>query len=375
MRLARFAALLVLLLLLVVSAVGTYLRWIEIADEGGWIVGMVAKELWPWLIVANLLGAALARWLSRWALPILIAGFAYSAYPLLLIVSIDADMARQWTMQWPGSDPPSPSIAGLLRRAFADVSRSEIPVRELTPRIALYLKAGVSGVPRPVLVNIHGGGWQQGSQFEDRMFSSALASRGYAVFSITYRRAPEHRHPAQIEDVREALVWIRENGRRFGADTDRLALAGHSVGSHLAMLAGWADPVVPIRSIVAFHGPSDLAAMYADPPSPDPLDVRAHFEDFIGGAPSEAADRYRDASPIVYIRRGLPPTLQLEGRRDTVVKPQFVRETHRRLLEAGSKALLLEIPWSGHSFEMVYFGPGSQLAMLYVDAFLRVTLE
>jgi len=88
--------------------------------------------------------------------------------------------------------------------------------------------------PAPAVLYIHGGGFRILSKETHWIMGLAFASRGYVVFNMSYRLAPQHPFPAAVEDVAEAYQWVVANGHRFGADLDRLAIAGESAGANLA---------------------------------------------------------------------------------------------------------------------------------------------
>jgi acetyl esterase/lipase len=197
------------------------------------------------------------------------------------------------------------------------------------------------------------------------------------VFAIDYRHAPQWHWPAQIQDVRAALGWIREHGGEYDADPSRLALVGRSAGAHHAMVAAYdlgAVPVIPIRAIVSYYGPVDLADGYRNPPRPDPLDVRSIEATFLAGTPDQVPDRYREASPITYVSRRLPPSLLIYGGRDHVVVPRFGAMLDDRLRAAGATSVLLTIPWAEHAFDAIPNGPSGQLSLYYADQFLAWAL-
>ena len=189
--------------------------------------------------------------------------------------------------------------------------------------------------PHPGLIDIYGGAWQRGAPEDSRQFDSYLAYKGYAVFAIEYRHAPNFRFPAQIEDVRAAIAFLHANAAQYHTDPDRLILCGRSAGGQLALLAAYEPGPVPIRAVIAFYAPTDLAAGYADLPSPDPIDVRQVLATYLGGSPAQAPEAYRAASPITYAQRGLPPTLLIQGARDHIVKPRFPRELQRQAARFG----------------------------------------
>jgi acetyl esterase/lipase len=204
------------------------------------------------------------------------------------------------------------------------------------------------------------------------------------VFAIDYRHAPEWRWPSQIEDVRAALEWIRVHGGEYDADVSRLALLGRSAGAHLAMLAAYeessrsplasAERLLPVAAVVSYYGPVDLTDGYRNPPRPDPLDVRAIEEAFLGGTPDLLPDRYREASPITYVSRSLPPSLLIYGSRDHIVMSRFGAMLDGRLRAAGATSVFLEIPWAEHAFDVIPNGPSGQLSLHYTEQFLAWAL-
>lgn len=105
----------------------------------------------------------------------------------------------------------------------------EIPIRIYTPD---------GSAPFPVLVFFHGGGWVTGNiDTHDPMCRSLARRAGCLVVSVDYRLAPEHKHPAAVEDAYAATVWVADNAAQFGGDPDRLAVGGDSAGGQLAAAA------------------------------------------------------------------------------------------------------------------------------------------
>jgi acetyl esterase/lipase len=242
---------------------------------------------------------------------------------------------------------------------------------------------------------IHGGAWQGGSPRDHAEFSRYMAARGYVVWAITYRYAPKHKFPAQIEDVQTALQFIQQHGQEYETDLNRVALMGRSAGAHLTMLAAYDTPkpnAPPIRAVVNYYGPVDLTAGYYDVPNPDPINSRSILQDFLGGTPDQVGELYKAASPITYVHRridrptqnGLPPTglrqsplppsLLIYGGKDHIVMAKFGKALAQRLIESGNQSIFLEIPWADHSFDAVFSGISNQLALYYTERFLAVAL-
>ena len=133
-------------------------------------------------------------------------------------------------------------------------------------------------------------------------------------------------------------------------------------------------PPLSIRGVVSFYAPFDLARGYADPPSPDPIGVRAVLRDFLGGAPDQVPDRYRDASPKTWVRPGLPPALLVYAGHDHLVKPAFGRAAAAALRRARVPVAYVEVPWAEHGFDLADGGPEGTAALGVVLRFLRRVL-
>ena len=128
----------------------------------------------------------------------------------------------------------------------------------------------------PAVLWLHGGGWERG----DKNGSSGarfLASAGFVTASIYYRLSGEAKFPADIEDCKCAIRYLRANSRRFGIDPSRIGVAGASSGGHLALLAGTADekaglegsggwPNISsrVKAVVSYYGPTDFRTMSTD---------------------------------------------------------------------------------------------------------------
>jgi acetyl esterase/lipase len=363
----------VLALLACLCILVAVLQLYTLPTEPLWPASMIAREIWPWFIAINSVGVVLAVFAFRPLIPAFAAALIVAVWPATQIAGIVRAMQQQWREQFPTATPPAPGVRSALRYAFCAYPAALVEPQKLPLGIHLYRTDATLDALRPVIVNIHGGSWQRGTPTEDGRFSSYFARRGWAVFSLDYRFAPASRHPAQIDDVRASLRWVHEHAAEYGADPAHIVLVGRSAGGHLALLAAFANDAPPIRSVVSYYAPVDLAAGYADLPVPDPFRVRTRLETFIGGSPDQLAGVYREASPSAQVRRALPPILLVQGAHDCVVKPRFTRELRHRLLEADNRALLLEIPWSDHAYDFVYFGAGNSVTLPFVEAFLLAT--
>ncbi len=222
----------------------------------------------------------------------------------------------------------------------------------------------------PAIISIYGGAWQRGSADSDAEFNRYIAAQDYVVWAIDYRHAPKYHFPAQIEDVRSALQFIKEQAVNYETDLDRVAIIGRSAGAQLAMLAAYQQPSIAIRAVVNYYGPVNLTDGYDRPPVPDPIDSRATLRDFLGGTPQEFAQLYQAASPISTIKPGLPPSLLIYGGKDRIVESKYGKHLAATLVAQGNRAIFIEIPWADHAFDAVFSGMSNQLALYYTERFL-----
>jgi acetyl esterase/lipase len=134
-------------------------------------------------------------------------------------------------------------------------------------RIDLYRGAGPSERPRPLLLFIHGGGYASGDKRMGPFFANLgrwAAASGLVCATMNYRLAPEHGWPSAQEDIRDALLWLRSNAGRLGADPGRIVLMGHSAGAgHSAAYAAnsryHAEAGLGIAGLILISGVYDLA--------------------------------------------------------------------------------------------------------------------
>lgn len=359
-----------------------------------------APELTPWLLVMGLAATALAlvalrrararRVLPRAALALSLIGTAFPAYVLVQVPfalrTIDGEWRRVFDTSASTVAPLNASSALRMHRftwreMFTGLQLPPVRITRAVPvrtvggvRLTVDIYRPDNDAVVPTVVQIYGGAWRSGEPGNSARLAQALAASGFGVFSIDYRHAPDWTWPTQLEDVLDALRWVSAHGSEYATDPTRMALLGRSAGAQLAMRASQDATAPAIRAVVSIYGPVDLTEGYRSPPTPDPLDVRFIEAQFLGATPDERPDLYADASPITRAGQPHPPVLIIFGSRDHIVEPHFGPMLHKKLLESGS-SVLINIPWADHAFDLVPFGPSSQIAMYYTQRFLAETLR
>ena len=162
--------------------------------------------------------------------------------------------------------------------------------------------------PFPAVILVHGGGWEAGDRvtYITPLFEP-LARAGFAWFSIDYRLTPQVAHPAQLDDLRHAIAWVRENARRLNVDPGRLALVGESASGQMTMLVAEEDR--RLMGVVSFYGVYDFLPMVKDA-SPRSLLARLFGRTVLD---DDARAVLRQFSPIHHVQVGMPPVLLVHG--------------------------------------------------------------
>lgn len=228
----------------------------------------------------------------------------------------------------------------------------------------LYLPPRRMPGPHPVVLYIHGGGWNSGHSRHSGAFENwpgvlaSLAAKGYVVGSINYRLSGEAPFPAAIQDVKAAIRYLRSRAADWQIDKSRVLVWGGSAGGQLATLAGTScgetalQPAsgMPqesdcVQGVVAWYPVVDFTAL-ASGTAGNPVLAK-----YLGCEPSAcAAETMRLASPLMQVTASSPPMLLVHGERDRQVPVAQSIAMHSALEKAGVHSELLVIPGVDHSF-------------------------
>ncbi|MCC6539872.1 MAG: DUF3237 family protein [Bryobacterales bacterium] len=214
-------------------------------------------------------------------------------------------------------------------------------------KLDLYWFPGAVAVPRPLIVWIHGGAFRAGDKTEG--ISLAPLEWGYAMASLNYRLSGDAKFPAQIDDVKAALRWLREHASEYGIDPARIGVWGSSAGAHLASLAAVTQPV---QCVVDFFGPSDFLSISSQAVPPLSTIDRARPDapewQLLGGMLDEKRALAAEASPITHVSRDDPPFLIFHGDRDPLVPLAQSETFHAALRQAGVDSTFVPVPGAAH---------------------------
>ncbi len=249
------------------------------------------------------------------------------------------------------------TMAGAWPLCAADAKREivkdvEYAQRPSGPLLAdLYVPAGEGAFPGVLLV--HGGSWKSGNKDQLKFIAERLSHNGFAVMAINYRLAPDHKFPAQIEDCKSAVLWMRRNAQRLKLNSNWIAGWGYSAGAHLVSLLGTTDSSAGfegpdcgtdgvstrIQLVIAGGTPCDLRPF---PPEETML------VDFLGATSGQDPKAYERCSPIVYVTEDDPPMFLYHGDADELVPLENASAMEKALQEAGVEVQLYILPKSKH---------------------------
>jgi acetyl esterase/lipase len=212
----------------------------------------------------------------------------------------------------------------------------------------------------PSVVYFHGGGWARGSR-KDNVDArlEPVAAQGLAICSVSYRFTDVARHPAQLEDARAAVAWLRENGGDYGLATNRIGAWGASAGGWLAlmlMLTG-GDPAERADAACAWFPPTELTTVAIEReaaalPLPAFMQGRRLPDNearLLGlGSVDDDLALAREASPIAHVTEAHGPILLIHGSGDGMVNVAQSVTLHDSLLTAGADSQLLVLPGANH---------------------------
>lgn len=200
--------------------------------------------------------------------------------------------------------------------------------------------------PSPLIVWIHGGGWESGTKEHALPYLMPFVQEGYSVASIQYRLTTESPFPAQVEDLQDALMFLKSHSLLYGIEQKQIFLWGSSAGGHLASLLGTMEGNEHIQGVISWMAPTDLSQIYH---YPSKLSKQA-VERLLGGKMDEKKDVIQKANPINYITSTSPPFIIFHGERDLVVPWQQSDILHQSLRKSEVESHFYLIEGAEHEY-------------------------
>jgi acetyl esterase/lipase len=231
-------------------------------------------------------------------------------------------------------------------------------------QLDLYLPKK-SSTKLSLIIYIHGGGWKQGNKSGGFLSLLPFLQTGRFIgASINYRFSHEAIWPAQIEDCRNAVRWLRANASKYNIDPDRIAIYGASAGAQLASLLGL-DAEMKISGVVDFCGPVDMYELsLINKSAPDSLE--SHL---IGKPILENPELAKAISPIYQITKDCPPFLIAHGDKDPLIPISIAEKFYNAIITTGVKTPPIFIKKAGFGHGRLIFAPGKILTKQVLEFF------
>ena len=203
--------------------------------------------------------------------------------------------------------------------------------------------------PYPAIIVIHGGAWRAGNRKNLRRYATSLTKMGFVCFAIDYRLAPKHKFPAQIDDCRAAVLWVRANAKEYKVNPKKIGAIGYSAGGHLVSLLattgeapsdqnGNAD--TRIQAAAAGGAPTDFRSF--------PKDNGKWAGYWMGGDLSAVPEKFHAASSAVFADKNDAPTFFYNGTFDKTVPLAWTMPCYSALKKAGVRTEMYTIEGAGH---------------------------
>jgi acetyl esterase/lipase len=225
-------------------------------------------------------------------------------------------------------------------------------------RLDLYLPA--EGKNLPVIVWVHGGAFRMGSK--DQCPAVSFVREGYAVASINYRLSQQAIFPAQIEDCKAAVRWLRANAQKYGLDPKRIGAWGASAGGHLVAMLGTTGEVKAfdkgpnleyssrVQAVCDWFGPTDFTQMSKFKSDMDHDAADSPESQLLGGPVQQNKEKAARANPLTYVTKDDPPFLIMHGDQDPLVPINQSELLHEALRKADVPVTFYIVKGAGHGF-------------------------
>ena len=258
----------------------------------------------------------------------------------------------------PNCHAPRSSSARLPRGTIVQRDLSYVKNGHPRQKLDLYIPKGAQNPP--LMIMIHGGAFTEGDKGEENV--AAYVQLGYAVASLNYRFSFDAVFPAQIEDCKAAVRWLRANARAYGYDPERFGARGSSAGGYLVTMLGVTggtrafdvgenlEVSSAVQAVADRYGPTDFLQMDAHrlPEGQTHGTSDSPESRLIGGNIADNPDKAAKANPIAYVTADCPPFVIVHGDRDLLVPHHQSELLAEALKKAGVPVTLYTVRGGGH---------------------------
>jgi pectinesterase len=276
-------------------------------------------------------------------------------FAIMLLATVSSASAQ--APATPAANPAKPKWQKVLPTTppgYTLVTKEVAVYPEHTVTLTLYVPDKPGSYP--AVLDIHGSGWKQRQVEADRPMMERLAARGFVTGIVAYRLSTEAKYPAALYDCKAAVRYLRAHAAELKIDPERIGVMGGSAGGHLtgllAMTSGQPEfegdgpnreQSSAVKAVIVMAATQDLVAANKDKTGEGTVE-------FFGATCAENPELYARASPITHVRAGVPPTIFIEGEKDTLKIGRA--EMQEKLRALGIETALHTLKDAPHPFWM-----------------------
>jgi pectinesterase len=263
-----------------------------------------------------------------------------------------------------GGSKPASAAYGIMEHQRVAYGSSPLETMNV------FSPVGAPSTPMPAVIFVHGGSWRSGGAGSTDQYASAVAAIGWVGFSINY---DFNGYPGEVDDVLNAVAWVRSNAAAYDVNPNDLALLGESAGGNLAALAATdatalGGSIAGVRAVVTWSGPMDLNALVSGPGA-NP-EVAGLISNYLGCSVSSCPSRYAQASPITAVSTSSPPFFMCNSTHEFIPLSQPL-SMESALHAAGVTAQVHEVPGTAHAaaYAALVFTPSIEFLTKYLGPY------
>ena len=300
---------------------------------------------------------------SQWLPAISFLLFLYPA------VCSAADFSNLEKTENPGSKSSFSWKQWILgHKAHLDKEDIEIKSTDGQTLHAISFNESENRTKKNAVLVLHGGSFSAGSAIHGVSLAAALAERGWFTMSIEYRLAPADHFPAQLEDVKLWIDYLKKNASRLSIDTTNIFLAGESAGGTIALNAAYTLKDSAISAVANLYGITSTEFQNEELLKSS-IDIKQILNDYRG------TNTLKSISPIDQSKVHAIPTISIHGKCDKIVHWKHAQELANSLNTSKIDNQLVLLSWSPHIFNHPASGPSGQITTEYIDRFFRQQLN
>ena len=270
--------------------------------------------------------------------------------------------------------------AGLLN-AQAPLTDKDVEYSAVGGKQLMDIVRPAGAGAKPAVLLVHGGGFRAGNKESYLPLAAKLAEHGYVAATVNYRLAPRNQFPAQVEDVKAAVRFLRANASKYNIDPAHIGALGGSAGGTLVLMLGLTEGVKDfegsgpnrdqssaVQCVVDEYGATDFTQSYSKS-----VDAAQVLPIFLGGDLDHNRLAHQRSSPINWVTPNAAPTLAIHGTVDRYVAYEQSLWIIEKLIAAGVPAELETISGSDHGFKGADAVHADERAIAWFDKYLKPT--